>query len=449
MPLDIFPYQEVGAAYIAQRARAGLFDEMGIGKTAQAIRALDLRRLKRGIIICPAVLRENWRGEFAKFAHMDRRICKGVTIHDFVAWSKGRYDVLITSYEMATKWADKIAKLGEVLEFMIIDEAHYLKNPETSRTKALLGPMADGTGLVMWCEQAWWLTGTAIPNDPIDIYPFLRFAGVMPLSLEQFRKRYFSSRPKAFGSVQTPIKDMVTELQTLIRNHSIRRIKSEIGVELPPIFLTSALVDGDSIELRELLAMHPGLEKAVVRAVEAGGLSFLDAQHVATLRRLVGEAKAVPYAHMLLEELDAGLDKRVVMGLHRKALMDVRDILTRRGYHAVLVNGDTPEAERIAAVKAFQEDPRCKVFIGNIRAAGVGLTLTAACTLDMMESDWTPAGNAQAIMRVHRLGQVRNVTGRFITLARSIDETVNRVVAEKTAVIANIEGSAMNAAPAA
>lgn len=422
---------------------------MGIGKSAQAIRALDLRRLKRGIIICPAVLRENWRGEFAKFSHMERRICKGVTIHDFVAWSKGRYDVLITSYEMATKWADKIAKLGEVLEFMIIDEAHYLKNPETGRTKALLGPMADGTGLVMWCEQAWWLTGTAIPNDPIDIYPFLRFAGVMPLSLEQFRKRYFSSRPKAFGSVQTPIKDMVTELQTLIRNHSIRRIKSEIGVELPPIFLTSALVDGDSIELRELLAMHPGLEKAVVLAVEQGGLSFLDAQHVATLRRLVGEAKAIPYAHMLLEELDAGLDKRVVMGLHRKALMDVRDILTRRGYHAVLVNGDTPEAERIAAVKAFQEDPRCKVFIGNIRAAGVGLTLTAACTLDMMESDWTPAGNAQAIMRVHRLGQVRNVTGRFITLARSIDETVNRVVAEKTAVIANIEGSAMNAAPAA
>jgi len=449
MPLDIFPYQEVGAAYIAQRQRAGLFDEMGIGKTAQAIRALDLRRLKRGIIVCPAVLRENWRGEFAKFSHLDRRICKGVTIHDFVAWSTGRYDVLITSYEMATKWAEKIGKLGEVLEFMIIDEAHYLKNPETSRTKALLGPMADGTGLVMWCEQAWWLTGTAIPNDPIDIYPFLRFAGVMPLSLEQFRKRYFSSRPKAFGSVQTPIKDMVTELQTLIRNHSIRRIKAEIGVELPPIFLTSALVDGDSIELRELLAMHPGLEKAVVRAVDAGGLSFLDAQHVATLRRLVGEAKAVPYAHMLLEELDAGLDKRVVMGLHRKALMDVRDILTRRGYHAVLVNGDTPEAERIAAVKAFQEDPRCKVFIGNIKAAGVGLTLTAACTLDMMESDWTPAGNAQAIMRVHRLGQTRNVTGRFITLARSIDETVNRVVAEKTAVIANIEGSAMNAAPAA
>lgn len=449
MPLDIFPFQETGGIYLAQRARAGLLDEMGCGKTAQAIRALDLRRLKRGIIICPAVLRENWRGEFAKFSHMDRRICKGVTIHDFVAWSKGRYDVLITSYEMATKWAEKIAKLGEILEFMIIDEAHYLKNPETSRTKALLGPMADGTGLVMWCEQAWWLTGTAIPNDPIDIYPFLRFAGVMPLSLEQFRKRYFSSRPKAFGSVQTPIKDMVTELQTLIRNHSIRRIKAEIGVELPPIFLTSALVDGDSLELRELLAMHPGLEKAVVRAVEAGGLSFLDAQHVATLRRLVGEAKAVPYAHMLLEELDAGLDKRVVMGLHRKALMDVRDILTRRGYHAVLVNGDTPEAERIAAVKAFQEDPRCKVFIGNIKAAGVGLTLTAACTLDMMESDWTPAGNAQAIMRVHRLGQTRNVTGRFITLARSIDETVNRVVAEKTAVIANIEGSAMNAAPAA
>lgn len=449
MPLDIFPFQEVGGAYLAQRQRAGLLDEMGCGKTAQAIRALDLRRLKRGIIICPAVLRENWRGEFEKFAHIQRRICKGTTIHDFVAWAKGKFDVLITSYEMATKWAPKIASLGEILEFCIIDEAHYLKSKEAGRTKAVLGPDCDGSGIVMWCEQSWWLTGTAIPNDPIDIYTFLRFANVMPLSIEQFRKRYFSSRPKAFGSVQTPLANMVPELQKLIGNHSIRRVKKEIGVELPPIFLTSALVDGDSTEIRELLAMHPGLERSVMSAVQAGGLSFLDAQYVATLRRLVGEAKAIPYAHMLLEELDAGLDKRVVMGLHRKALMDVRDILTRRGYHAVLVNGDTPENERQAAVKAFQTDPRCKVFIGNIKAAGVGLTLTAANTLDMMESDWTPAGNAQAIMRIHRLGQTRNVTGRFITLARSIDETVNRVVREKTAVIADIEGSAMNAAPAA
>jgi SWI/SNF-related matrix-associated actin-dependent regulator 1 of chromatin subfamily A len=87
------------------------------------------------------------------------------------------------------------------------------------------------------------------------------------------------------------------------------------------------------------------------------------------------------------------------------------------------------------------------VFIGNIKAAGVGLTLTASCEIDVLESDWSPAGNAQAIKRVHRIGQTEKVRARFITLANSIDETVNRIVAHKTASIASIEGEAMNAAP--
>jgi SWI/SNF-related matrix-associated actin-dependent regulator 1 of chromatin subfamily A len=92
-------------------------------------------------------------------------------------------------------------------------------------------------------------------------------------------------------------------------------------------------------------------------------------------------------------------------------------------------------------------DPKCKVFIGNIKVAGVGLTLTESSDIDIFESDWSPAGNAQAIKRVHRYGQRQEVTARFITLSKSIDETVNYIVANKTASIAQIEGSAMTAAP--
>jgi SNF2 family DNA or RNA helicase len=241
---------------------------------------------------------------------------------------------------------------------------------------------------------------------------------------------------------------MLPELQQLIINNSMRRMKKDVGLQLPPVFLTSMVVDGDTEEIRALLADHPGLEQAIVHAIKDGGLSFLDAQHVSTLRRLVGEAKAIPYANILIEELDIDTDKRVVFGLHTKALVSLRDHLWKNKIQAVLVNGTTSEKERIAAVKAFQEDPECRVFIGNIRAAGVGLTLTAACEIDMMESDWTPAGNAQAIMRVHRIGQTRNVRGRFVTLSRSIDEVVNRVVAAKTAAIAQVDGGElMHSAP--
>jgi len=444
-----FRYQEEGAAWLASRDRAGLHDEMGVGKTATAWRAADMLNAKRGIVICPAHLRENWIGEHHKFAHMTRRLCKGEETNDFNAWSRGRFDTLITSYELATKWASDIYNSGEVLDFLIFDEAHYLKNTHTARVKALMGPDHDGRDSIMaWAIHIWHLTGTPMANDPADIYTFLKMCWATSLKKDAFIQRYFKIIQTRYGTRQEPKDDMVRELQTLIGNNAIRRTQASVGLQLPPIFLTSTLVDGDTDAIRKLISEHPGLEQAIINAIEQGGLSFLDAQHIATLRRLVGEAKAVPYSHMLLEELTGGdTGKRVVYGIHRQALKTLKDFLWDNRIYSVLVQGGIKEEDRMVAVKEFQENPECRVFIGNMRAAGTGLTLTAAYRIDMFESDWSPAGNAQAIKRVHRIGQAHNVHARFVTLANSIDEMVNKVVARKTAMIASIEGVAMNAAP--
>lgn len=452
MPLPLFEFQEVGANFLASRNRAGLFDEMGVGKSAQGVRAADKINGKRGIVVCPAAVRDVWRGEFAKFGLMSRRIVKGITIHDFIAWRRGRFDVLVTSFEQLTKWAPQIDEMGEFFDFMIIDEGHYLKNDETARAKAILGDFTDPrirgvAGVIKWAVFAWFLTGTPMANDPMDIYTFLRFVDCMPLKKGVFKRRYFTTFQKTFNERNSVRPDIAAELVMMIRNNSLRRTKAEIGIQLPPIFLRGVTLDGDQTAILELLGQYPGLSSAIVSAVRQGGLSFLDAQHVATLRRLVGEAKAIPYAALLFEELSNSADKYVVMGIHRKALASVQEYLAKRGVFSVMVNGDTPEKQRAANVLAFQEDPKVRVFLGNIKSAGTGLTLTAACNIDMLESDWTPAGNAQAIMRVHRVGQVRNVIARFITLAGSIDEAVNAIVAEKTAAIASIEGSPMNSHP--
>lgn len=448
MPLELFPYQEEGADWIARRERAGLFDEMGVGKTATTIRALDLRRAKRGLIVCPAHLRENWRGEFAKFAHVERKIIKARNIHDYVAWSRERFDTMIMSYEQANAWLPRFMDTGDLFDFIACDEAHYLKNIDAGRTKAVLGPEGDGTGgLMQFAEQGWIVTGTPMANDPIDIFPFLRFVRAFQGSKPEFIRRFFHSRPTTYGSSQKPKIEGLPELQRLIADHSIRRTKKGIGLQLPPIFLTTVLVDGDTDDIRDMLAQHPGLEQAVIDAIGAGGLSFLDAQHIMTLRRLIGEAKAIPFAHMLLDELQQGMDKVVVMGVHRNALISIKDFLERHGIRCVLGIGGINENVRKANEHAFQSDPSVRVFLGNIVSAGTGLTLTAACELVMLESDWSPAGNAQAIMRVHRISQTRSVRARFITLARSLDEVVNRIVAEKTKAIADIEGEAMVASP--
>lgn len=431
MTLDLFPYQEQGAAFLAARERAGLFDDMGVGKTAQAIHALDLNRLKRGVVVCPAAVREVWAGEFKKFAALPRRVLKGKDIQDLNLWLRGKADVLLLSYEMAASWAKRME--GDVFDFIIFDEAHYLKSKSAQRTKAMLGSECDGSyGLARWACYAWCLTGTPAPNDAADMWSLMRFCRATPLTQRIFQDRYFQKRVGTFSSSFTIREAMLPELKQAIKSFSLRRTKKDVGLQLPPIWLTTTTVDGDTAEIRELLRGYPNLEKAIVEAVEKGGLSFIDAQHIATLRRLVGEAKAPAFTELLLEELRDGLPSIVVFGIHRRALDHLQSGLDGAGIACVRVDGQTSEKGRVSAVDRFQAGD-ARVLLGNIRAAGTGLTLTTTTDIVLFEQDWSPAANAQALMRVHRIGQTRSVNARFIKLARSIDDVVAETVARKTA----------------
>lgn len=431
MTVDLFPYQEQGAAFLAARERAGLFDDMGVGKTAQAIHALDLNRLKRGVVVCPAAVREVWAGEFKKFATLPRKVLKGRDIQDLNLWLRGKADVLLLSYEMAASWARRME--GDVFDFIIFDEAHYLKSKGAQRTRAMLGSECDGSyGLARWACYAWCLTGTPAPNDAADMWSLMRFCRATPLTQRIFQDRYFQKRTGTYSSSFTIRETMLPELKQAIKSFSLRRTKKDVGLQLPPIWLTTTTVDGDTAEIRELLRGYPNLEKAIVEAVEKGGLSFLDAQHIATLRRLVAESKAPAFAELLLEELRDGLDKVVVFGIHRRALEVILRGLEARGIACVRIDGETSDSRRSEAIERFQRSD-ARVLVGNIRAAGTGLTLTAAADVIMFEQDWSPAANAQALMRVHRIGQTRSVNARFISLANSVDTVVAETVARKTA----------------
>lgn len=448
MTLPLFGYQEIAADVMAARDRFGLHDEMGIGKTATAIGAINRTFGERGIVICPAMLRENWIKEFRKFSTYPLRLCKGKNIHDYVAWSRGRFDVLITSYEQATSWASKIVLDAEIIDFVITDEAHYLKNKDSQRSRAILG--IDGGGadsIVQFAEYAWHLTGTPASNDPLDYYTFLRFAKAIDMDVEDFVKYFFTKRLGTYGARHSPRPDTLHELQALLANNSIRRTHKDVGLELPRIWLKETTIEGSTIDIEEALASYPHLEQIIVNAIELGDMSKLNATHIATVRRLIGKAKAVPYAQMLKLELDAGSAKRVVFCWHTEPLLHVYNYLTKYGYKCVMAYGDTPEGDRQRAVEMFMNDPDTVVFLGNIKVAGVGLTLTSSSEIDLLESSWTPADNAQAIKRVHRYGQTNEVHARFITLANSLDEVVNRTVSNKTAAIAEIEGHQMTAAP--
>ena len=436
---ELMPYQLEGAEYLASRGIAGLFDEMGLGKTCQAIRALDLAGIQRALIIRPAAVHGVWTGEFRKFSKRRRRLIEARNSLDLATWLKGRADVMMVSYERAAMWQKHLE--GEIIEAIILDESQAFKNQEAKRTKAILGGGAGGKGgIARWGLQTWFLSGTPMPNDPSDLWTFLHFSGATPLSFDAFTRRYFSKHLGTYSATYKPKPEMVPELRLCIKAVSKRRTLRQVGVEIPEIFITTQAVDGDSTEIRKMLSEYPGLEGAILDAIESGGLSFLDSQHIATLRRLIGEAKAPPYGAMLVDEMLRSSERRVVMGLHRRALGIIAEQLTRAGIRWCLVDGSVSGERRREITEEFQRGDY-QVFLGNMDAAGVGITLTAACELDMFEQSWRPGVNDQAIKRIHRIGQERKCRARFISCLNTFDEVVAERVAEKTANIMAVNSS--------
>jgi SWI/SNF-related matrix-associated actin-dependent regulator 1 of chromatin subfamily A len=438
----LFPYQIEGAEFLGQRARAGLFDAMGLGKTAQAIRALDNCGLTRGIIVCPASVRNVWPGEFRKWSRTPRRVLKGLTDQDLNLWLRERVDVLVMSYEGASKWHNELQR--DLRDFTIFDEEHLIRKISSNRTRRALGSDASGAhGYARYSAHTWFLSGSPMANDPSDIWTFLRYCGGTKLSFKNFCTRYFIGSTGGFNTSYKPRRDTLPELRAILAEYSIRRTTDEVGLQLPPLWITTQEIEGSTAEINAMLSAHPGLDRAIRDAVEKGGINKLDETtgHITTLRRLVGEAKAPVFAKQLIDEIDGGLEKIVVFCCHKRPVEILCEVLTHHKVGYVKIDGSVSDNARVHAVEAFQSNPKVKVFSGNVVAAGTGLTLTAASQLVMLESDWQPANNAQALKRVHRIGQTQHTHVRFISLAKSIDEGVSKSVARKTRAITEVQGS--------
>jgi len=433
-------YQIEGAAFLAANYRASIFDEPGLGKTAQAIRARELVKAERSIVICPAGVRQVWPYQIRLWGRDNARVVKADSVFDLVAWQRGKVDVLVMSYEQAVNWASDIA--SDYFDALIIDESHYLKNPEAKRTKAIVGEKGDGIGgIAGFASRVWCLTGTPIKNDPADLWVPLRLSGQTRLDFTAFQKRFFKQRVGTFSVSNSVRKEALPELQAMLRDMSMMRTFDDVGSSLPPIRLDVLPVDGDSRPVVEYLKQYPGLSERIIQSIETEGrLAFDDGTHIATLRALIAEAKAPGYARLITEELKSGtIDKLVIMAHHRRAIQLVTDHLNQHGIRAEMIIGGTSERQRELTVRSFQDDPKgVRVIVGNITAAGTGLTMTAACRLDMLESSWTPADNVQAVRRIRRKGQTRPTLARFVMLNNSFDDSVAKIVTRKANTIVSI-----------
>lgn len=427
MTAALYPYQEQGAAFLASRRAALLADEMGLGKSAQAIAAaFDVNPAADVLVVCPASVRVNWFREFERF------------------WpSLVSYSLDVVSYDLVAR--GKFPGKAEY-DVLILDEAHYLKTRTSKRTKAIFGPKCDGKGgLVERAKHVILLTGTPTPNNPSELWPALRALAPetipaksgKPRDYFQFVSKFCKTRNNGFGIEIVGGKNLA-ELRERIAPFVLRRRKEDVLKDLPPLRMEALYLDGKLELPPEVLDSVDELNDMLDRE-GVKGLQKM-ASHVATLRRLTGLAKVGPVIEWTRDWFDAGGGKLVVFAHHRDVL---KALNTDKRLNHVLrchVVGDTPAAKRQEHVDAFQSVDCPALFLGQIQAAGTGITLTAASDLLFVESSWVPAENEQAAMRIHRIGQRNACLVRFAMLAGSIDEKIQRAVMRKTADIVELFG---------
>lgn len=415
-------YQRAGIEWAVNNKRSLIADEMGLGKTIQAIGAMNVCLPKQTLICCPASLKLNWKNEiFEWFVPLDKtsiRVVRkgtGVTRDYGIHWTESDHNIIIINYDLI--WLPRIVEMYKRSKFdlVILDEVHYLKNTTSKRSKALVGPhsVARKAGKVIS------LTGTPLLNRPVEIFALMSAMSrnnMQPFTdYYRFTKHYCGGYHDRFGWNVRGASNLEDLGQRLRNGFMIRRKKKDVLKDLPPrnyhmIPLELSSVDEKIIKKQAKVLNIKDLKKQDI-GDELGELAE-ERHEIANLKLSL----CISHLKNLLETVE----KVVVFAHHRDIISKVFEPLKK--YNPVKIDGSMSVDKRQEAVESFQNDKSTRVFIGQLQAAGVGHTLTAASTVVFIEFSWTPGEILQAIDRCHRIGQDEPVDVQFLCVTNSIEE---------------------------
>ena len=465
--LSYLPYQRAGIAYHLAHKDSYNGDDMGLGKTLVSLGFVNCLRITNPrlstLVLAPSTLAFNWRNEADKWLVT----VPGAGKPDIIIPTSGQFEIprrdnllVITNYEKVvgdTLLTDSLKRIWDVL---ICDEAHALKNWAAQRTKAVLGP----EGLLMRSHRSVFLSGTPIENYPKEIWTIA--AAICPAKFgdwSEFAKRYCGLHSEVIAGKSRLVDTGATNLgelqQRLRASFMIRRLKGDVLKELPPkrrqlIVLGDSQVDWttdpDFRRWRDLYeqsyeAKMAALESARTReeyhrAVKAldefTGIAF---EEMSAFRHRTAMAKLPACIEYIDRVLETGIQKLVIFAHHQDVLATLAE---HYGDAAVSLHGKSSAKEREKAVDRFQNGP-ARIFIGGLKAAGVGLNLYVASTVVFIEIDWNPAKLTQAEDRLCRIGQTKMVHVIHLVLDGTLDVNMcKRVVAKQ-----NVVDKALNHPP--
>lgn len=425
------PHQKIAIEKLLANDRFILADDMGLGKTTSTIIASLESQSKKILIICPASLKINWQREIEIYSNKKTLIVEGGK------WGS-TFDFYIINYDIIKNYhtigepeigEEKNTQISDTkFDLAIVDEAHYISNTTAQRTKLI-------NDILSRIPKVWLLTGTPMTSRPINYFNLLKIVNSnVTLDWSAYVRRYCGGYQFTVNGRKiwnTGGATNLEELKTKTKNTILRRLKTDI-LDLPdkiisPIFLTLSSTEYDS-----------GLEEFIQIAQENKNKESLSItiNRLMKIRKIISEQK-VDYTCEIIDRcLEQG--KKIIVFTNFTMSLDMLHEKYKK--NSVVLDGRMSKEKRQKSVDRFQTEDKIKIFISNIVAGGVGITLTEAEVVIMNDLSFVPAHHSQAEDRAFRYGQKKNVIVYYPIFENTIEKIVYNILQKKKNIIDQVLG---------
>ena len=420
-----YDHQKIAIEKLLGNDKYILADDMGVGKTTSAIIAAIEGGSKKILIVCPATLKLNWKREIQNYADDKISIIEGKK------WESGKfiiinYDILKNFHSLDKK--DNVTTIiDENFDLIIIDEAHYISNTKAKRTKL-------ANNIVNKIGKVWLLTGTPMTSRPMNYYNLLRLVGSrVAKNWITYVRRYCEGYQITKGGRKiwlTHGASNLDELRDRTKQKVLRRLKEEI-LDLPDKIITPIFLELNSLEYKKEVGDY--LDWANENKNQSLTIQL---NKLMKVRQLIAREKLKNTFDLIDQCLEQ--DKKVIVFTNfTEPLMEIWSNYKKI---SVPLYGQMNQEQRQESIDSFQNDPKTRIFVSNIKAGGIGITLTAAEVVIFNDLSFVPSDMSQAEDRAFRIGQKKNVSCMYPIFDNTIERVIYGIVQKKKRIIDTVMG---------
>ena len=422
-----FEHQKEAIQKLLENDKFILADSMGLGKTSSAIIASIEAKPSKTLIICPASLKQNWEREIQNYTDKPIYICEGKKYDDSANYVIINYDIIKNFHSLKSKEETIIQK--SKFDLVIIDECHYIKSPQASRTKLINDICKD-------IKKIWLLTGTPLTSRPIDYFNLLSLVD-SPVSKNwmAYVKRYCAGYQFNVGMNKVWNVNGASNLDELRERTApllLRRLKENV-LDLPEKIITPIYLRLKSKEYENVMGEYFDWIKNNPKESKSLSVQFTKLMKV---RQIIANEKIKDTIELIENTLEQ--ERKVIVFTNFTNSLD--KIYEHFKKIAVKLDGSSSMKQRQESVDEFQTNDKIKVFVGNIKAAGVGITLTSADVVIFNDLSFVPADHSQAEDRAYRIGQKNSVSVLYPIFENTIEGIIYDMLDRKKKIISTVLG---------